>query len=444
MSKKHRTHLRGERGQAFAERIRGVPLDRILCVSLDIGKYFHVAMIHNGLGEIITPKFEIDMFQSGFEQLCQEIDAAKTRTNAQAVWVGMEPTSHYFENLARHLLERGYAVRLLNSFAVKQNRDQQMMQREKTDEIDTAAIGDLLRRGEGTPYRPVKGLYLRLQQLDRVRLSKVKIERMLKNQILGHLDRIFPGLVLHGEEAKGRYQALFGTNFWASQTLQHLIRVCPDPHRLVQMQPAELVQAFHAQAYRMGVGTATRILCYAKTVLLPNPELVATRCELLRHDLELLAEVQAHTATLEEQESQLLTQTPYQVLTRLKGLGAVQVASLAAALGDPTTYTCANQIFRRSGLVSGRNNSGTRQKKGKGKGIVKTGDVYLRRILTNMVITSSLHQPVLGRYYQKLKQAKPDGVARVATARKMTHIFWAVVRDQRSQSLIFRAKETEM
>ncbi|HVP20838.1 MAG TPA: IS110 family transposase [Anaerolineaceae bacterium] len=444
MSKKHPTHLRGERGQAFAERVRGVPLDRILCVSLDIGKYFHVAMIHNGLGEIITPIFEVDMFQRGYAMLCQEIEKAKARTQAQTVWVGMEPTSHYFENLARQLLNGGYAVTLENSFAVKQNRDQQMMQREKTDQIDAAAIGDLLRRGEGTPYRPLQGLYLRLQQLDRVRLSKLKIERMLKNQIIGHLDRIFPGLVVYGAEAKGRYQALFGSDFWDSQTLQHLIRVCPDPHQLAKMQPEELIQAFHEQKYRMGGETAAHIIAYAKTILLPDPELVAIRIELMKHDLELLDQVHAHVAALEEQERQLLPQTPYQILTRLKGLGAIQVASLAAAVGDPTTYACASQVFRRSGLVSGRNDSGSRQKKGKGKKIVKTGDVYLRRILTNLVISLGLHQPVLGRYYQKLNRSKPDGVARVATARKMTHILWAVVRDQRSQSLIFKEKETYM
>jgi hypothetical protein len=53
MSKKHSSHLRGERDQAFAELIRGVPAEQILCVSIDISKYFHLAMIHNGLGEIV-------------------------------------------------------------------------------------------------------------------------------------------------------------------------------------------------------------------------------------------------------------------------------------------------------------------------------------------------------------------------------------------------------
>src|SRR5512139_3587495 len=130
MSRKKRTHLRGERGQAFADKIRGIPLDRILCVSLDIHKYFHVVMIHNALGEIVTPTFEIDILQSGFDRLCQAVEEVMTRTHAQVILLGMEPSSHYFENLARHLLT-WQPVTLINSFAVKQNRDQQMMQREK-------------------------------------------------------------------------------------------------------------------------------------------------------------------------------------------------------------------------------------------------------------------------------------------------------------------------
>src|SRR3970040_2607323 len=99
MSHKSTTHLKGERGQAVADQIRNIPPERILCVSLDIGKYFHVVMIHNALGEIVTPTFEIDIFQSGFDRLCQAIDQAVAQTQAQVVWVGMEPTSHYFENL---------------------------------------------------------------------------------------------------------------------------------------------------------------------------------------------------------------------------------------------------------------------------------------------------------------------------------------------------------
>jgi len=443
MSKKPSTHLRGERGQAFADLIRGVPPEQLLCVSLDISKYFHVAMIHNGLGEIVMSTFEIDIFQSGFDQLCQAIEQARSRSQAQVVLVGMEPTSHYFENLARHLLQRYPRVKLVNSFAVKQNREQQLMRREKTDPIDAAAIGDLLRRGEGTLYKPLAGVYLQLQQIDRVRLGKVKIERMLKNQIIGHLDRIFPGLVLLGDAAKERYTPLFGTDFWLCQTLQDLVRVCPNPHDLVKMSPQQLVQAFHAQQRRLGPVTAARIVAQAHQTLLPNPELAAIRCELLQHDLELLETVQIHITTLEQRLASLVAQTPYQVWTKLKGLSVIQVASLAAAIGDPASYTDAAQIFRRSGLVSGRNDSGRRQRKGQGNPVLKAGDVYLRRALMGAIATLILHQPVLRRYDQKLQTTKPAGVARVATARKTNGILWAVLRDQSANTLIY-CKGAEM
>jgi transposase len=443
MNEKPTTHLRGSRGQAFADLVRGIAPEHILCVSLDISKYFHVVMIHNGLGEIVTPTFDIDIYQSGFEQLGQAIARAKTGTQAQVVLVGMEPTSHYFENLARHLLQHAQPVTLINSFAVKHNRDQQLMRREKTDQIDVAAIGDLLRRGEGTRYRPATGVYLQLQQLDRVRLGKVKLVNILKNQIIGHLDRIFPGLILLDEAARQRYTPVFNTDFWTCQTLQDLIRLCPNPHDLCALTPQQLVQLFHEHHCRLGPQTAAKLIAHARKTLLPDIELVTIRCELLQHDLALLETVQTHLAQLEPRLTALVASTPYQIWTTLKGLSAVQVASLAAAIGDPDNYPAAAPVFRRSGLVSGRNDSGNRQRRGKGNHILKAGDVYLRRALMNATATLILHQPVLARYSKLLQVTKPAGVARVATARKALGMLWAVLRDQSSNTLILN-KEANM
>jgi transposase len=438
MSRKKHTHLRGERGQAFADKIRGIPLEQILCVSLDIHKYFHVVMIHNALGEIVTMPFEIDIFQAGFDRLCQAIDEAVARTKAQVVLVGMEPTGHYFENLARHLHQRPQPVTLINSFAVSRNREQQMMRREKDDEIDVAAVGDLLRRGEGTPFQPISGLYLEMQHLSRVRLSRVKIRTALKNQIIGHLDRIFPGLVIQGKVARERYEPLFAADFWSCQTLQHLIRVCPDPRQLATMAPEDLRTAFHAQGFALGAKIAAKIITYAQKVLLPDPEVVAIRCELLARDLVLLADVEQRVAELEDRLHTLLQQTPYWAWTKVRGLSLTQVASLAAAIGDPTHYTHAAQVFRRSGLVSGRNDSGTRRHKGKGKRVVKTGDVYLRRALMTAIMSLIRHQPALHDYFNELHRTKHAGVARVATARRAIGILWAMQRDQHSRTLVLK------
>ena len=169
-----------------------------------------------------------------------------------------------------------------------------MMLYEKNDEIDVAAIGDLLKRGEGSPFNPPEGVYLQLQHLARVRTSKVKMRTMLRNQIIGHLDRIFPGLVIIGKEAKKRCKPMFATDFWECQTMQHLIRVCSNPHQLTAMSTQVLIDAFHAHGHAMGPVRATKIITYAQKVLLPDPELVAVRCQLLPHDLALLEEVKLH------------------------------------------------------------------------------------------------------------------------------------------------------
>jgi hypothetical protein len=165
---------------------------------------------------------------------------------------------------------------------------------------------------------------------------------------------------------------------------------------------------------------------------------IAIRCELLSHDLALLDEVERHIAQLEDRLRALLAQTPYLIWTKLKGLSDVQVSALAAAIGDPANYAYAAQVFRRSGLVSGRDDSGIRQRKGKGKRIVKVGDVHLRRALMNALYTLRLHQPVLRRYYHQLSQSKPAGVASVATARRATAILWATMRDQQARTLILK------
>ncbi|MGH2591971.1 MAG: transposase [Anaerolineae bacterium] len=245
-----------------------------------------------------------------------------------------------------------------------------------------------------------------------------------------------------GQEAQQLDPTLFATDFWACKTLQHLIRVCPNPHQLVAMSPRDLVDAFHAQHFALARLTAAKIIAYARQVLLPDAQLAAIRCELLQHDLALLEAVESHIADLEDRLRALLAATPYTIWAQLKGLSDIQVASLAAAIGDPAHYAYAGQVFRRTGLVSGRNDSGIRQRKGKGKRVVKTGDGYLRRAVLTGLRSLILHQPVLRQYDRRLQQSKPKGVAFVATARRAMGILWATLRDQRPATLILQRGAT--
>ena len=66
MSKKrNQRHVQGPRGEAFLRLTRGVPREQVVCVSIDVHKYYHKVMLLNGYQEVLEPSFEIDVFRSG-------------------------------------------------------------------------------------------------------------------------------------------------------------------------------------------------------------------------------------------------------------------------------------------------------------------------------------------------------------------------------------------
>lgn len=428
---KRRKHVQGPRGEAFVKLIRGVPREQIACVSIDVHKYYHQVMIHNEYGEILVPSFRIDIFRAGFDRLCAVIDQTVAEYDIQVLFIGMEPTGHYFENLARHLGKRYPHLRLVNSYAVKENRNQSMLRTEKTDDIDLGAIGELTLRNKCFPYQPLSEDHLHLQHWVRFREAKVKARTALRNQIIGHLDRIFPGLVRprHRPELGGPPK-LFA-RFWECETAQRLIQLCPDPHYLATLEAEDLCQLFRAHNWRIGRATAQRIVGFARQVLLPDQELVAARLPMLRLDLGLLQQQDQVIAEAEQQIAHYLAKTKGQVLTHIKGVGTLRAAAYVAGIGNPDHYEHAGQTFKRSGLVSGRDDSGLRQRQGEGRRVTKVGDPHLRKALVEITRGLCQWQPCFGQYRERLEaRGKHPGVATVATARKVNGVLFALMRDQ--------------
>jgi len=428
--RKGQQHLQGSRGEAFAELIRGVPQDKIICVSIDVHKYYHRVLIVNCYQEILVPSFQVDIFQSGYERLYGVIDDIVAKTKAQLLFIGMEPTGHYFENLARHLLERYPHVRLVNSYAVKENRNQKMLRRQKDDEIDLCSIADLVLRNECFPYQPLRGDYLHLQYWVRYREAKVKMRTAVMNQITGHLDRIFPGLVQFNHGVDDDHEPPFA-RFWHSQTAQRLIRLCPSPRQLATLPAQALVELYHLQGYHLGIKTAQRIIHFAQQVLLPSQDELEARLPLLQTDLQFLDSLNQIISAAEQHISTYLARTKGCILVEVKGIGVLRAASYVAGIGNPEHYEHAAQTFKRSGLVSGRDDSGIRKRDGKGQRVTKVGDPHLRSALHEVTLGLCQWQPYFDQYKDRLEaRAKHPGVAAVATARKVNGVLFALMRDQ--------------
>ena len=199
------------------------------------------------------------------------------------------------------------------------------------------------------------------------------------------------------------------------------------------MSPAALVTLYHQRHWRMGQKQAEKIVAFAQQVLLPEPEVIAARLPLLQIDLELLQAVERAIANADEQIGCYLARTRGQVLTQVKGIGVLHAANYVAGIGNPLHYEHAGQTFKRSGLISGRNDSGTHQNAGAGQRITKMGDPYLRSGLIQVTRSLCLWQQELAQYNIGLRaRGKHPGVAWVATARRVNGVLFALLRDQSS------------
>jgi transposase len=163
-----------------------------------------------------------------------------------------------------------------------------------------------------------------------------------------------------------------------------------------------------------------------------HPHAEPTIEQRLRHHLDYLdREIKA----LEAELSALLRQHhPWAEAARrlrtIKGLGLITVAWLLVATQCFAFCQTPEQAAAFAGLVPYPRQSGSslRAKRGVGRG----GHAPLRTALYMATLAAARYNPSAKALYQRLlARHKPNKVARVAVARKLIHIAWAVVIKER-------------
>jgi hypothetical protein len=121
----------------------------------------------------------------------------------------MEPTSVYYEGLL-HNLRRRYAtittpklqLCIIDPAAVKENRRQHSLRTQKTDQIDAAAIGELLTRGLYTPAYFSSPQAILIKEVARSLNDHRQHMLALWNRLSTRLDRVFPNLLINYRDEK--------------------------------------------------------------------------------------------------------------------------------------------------------------------------------------------------------------------------------------------------
>ena len=86
-----------------------------LVVGIDMAKESHVAQVTNYRGIVLTNRhLSFSNTMEGFEKLQRWMEAIQQKHRLSSVIIGMEPTGHYWWNLANWLTHKGLQVVLVN------------------------------------------------------------------------------------------------------------------------------------------------------------------------------------------------------------------------------------------------------------------------------------------------------------------------------------------
>jgi transposase len=384
-------------------------------VAVDVGKTSVALSVTDAQRHRLLGPVEFAMTRSALTATVGQVRGVLSCPHVP-VKVGVEACGHYHRPLvAPSAWPPGWEVLELNPAHVAEQRRVQGRRRVKTDAFDLDAITEMLLAGRGIPLTVQAVVVGQLAAWTAHRTRRVTARTATKNQLLGQLDRAFPGLTLALPDVLGTKVGRLVAEQFA------------DPARLAALGPARFVRFAANRGLQVKVSMAERLVAAARDAL-PTAEAGVAR-QVLAADLRLLHELEREIAAREQELAILLPDSRFRTLTTVPGWGVVRAANYAGALGDPERWPGPAQIYRASGLSPSQYESAGRRRDGS---ISREGSVDLRRALIDLGIGLWHCDPAAKRYAAGLKaRGKRGGIIACALAHRANRIAYALVRDQR-------------
>lgn len=382
-----------------------------IVVAVDVGKTSAMFSATDSARKRLVGPVEFAMTRSGLAAATHRVIAV-VPPSAQ-VKVGVEAAGHYHRPVLDYRWPVGWEVLEFNPAHVAEQRRVAGRRRIKTDAIDLEAITELALAGRGQVITDREIRIGELAAWANQRSRRVAVRSATKNQLLGQLDRAFPGLTRALPDVLGtKIGRLVAAEF-------------ADPARLCALGVTRLIRFAAARDIQLRRAVAERLVAAAADAL-PTRDGVVAR-QVLAADLGLLCDLDTQIENAEGELAALLPASPYATLTSVPGWGVVRVSNYAAALGDPDRWPGPRQIYRAAGLSPMQYESAGKRRDGT---ISREGSVALRRAAMDLGIGLWLSDPAAKAYAGELKsRGKPGGIIGCALAHRATRIAYALVRD---------------
>ena len=178
----------------WTARSEDVPLRQLIAVPVDVGKSSAAVMAVDFTGRAVMPAVDFEISRDGVDGMLARLRRALP-AEVRLVRVGIEAAGPYHRPLtAPGVWPEGWQVVELNPAHVTAQRRVNGSRGVKTDRVDLAAIADLLLAGRGLPVVAADEALVELSAWAAHRRRRIEVRTATKNQLLGQLDRTFPGI----------------------------------------------------------------------------------------------------------------------------------------------------------------------------------------------------------------------------------------------------------
>jgi len=340
--------------------------------------------------------------RNAFDAFGKNLEALRGMT--KYVTIGMESTGIYHLPLYQYLRNSGYHVRILNGLEVR-GMKKARVRKTSNDAIDAQSIARYLmvsKDRDSYDYpEDMKNLRELVTALD---ILTMKI-RTTKNNVVRVMDMLFRGL---------------SSVLDLDQDTVKLLEKYQTAENFTNADDSDLEKYITKARIR-------KIRSAAERSPMPGPEEKALRIELLSliRILDILMEERDKITAGIEKEFESSSRT----ITSIPGIGSVTGAVIMAKIGNIDRFSDPGKFVAFSGIDPVIKESGKVRSE---RSISKRGDSMLRTAIYQSTLVAARCNPVISDYYHRLvERGMPKKKALVASSRKMCHIIFSVLHNNK-------------
>lgn len=331
-------------------------------------------------------------------------------------WIAFEPTGPYSTCLREWMISNRWHVVQVNPYHVKRTKEVRDNSPHKTDGKDPSVIADLVWQGCYQELVSLSGTYAELRAASSEWASLTKKRTAIRNEFQGLLEVWFPEMTELFKNA-------------ACKSVCGIVRKYPTVAALGSARLSNVRATLRKASFGRTTSKAELVVAAAGRSMSPSYGQQARHSAMVNLLNMLDAVDLRRNQLLAEMHEFLADLTEAQCMLSLHGIGPITVSGLLGECGNIGKFKSYEQLEKFLGLnlyeVSSGKHKGRRR-------ISKRGRALARYLICHIALMQTKSSGLYAEYAKEMKgKGKKTGEIRVAVARKLLRLLYAIARDCR-------------